>query len=157
MKIVPPVFPYRGLRGVDSWGAGGFMSPRDRGARRHYGLDFLGLPGDTIVASIGGVVESLGFMYANSPAMRNIHLRGMEEYEHYLALAGYVQAAPGIHTGVIVQAGDVIGTLQDVAAFWGDREPQHVGTMKNHCHFGLKIDGMWIDPARYLPKDLPTC
>jgi hypothetical protein len=96
-------------------------------------------------------------MYAACPKMRNIHIVGAGDYDHYRAMAGYVEAAPGIHPDVLVQAGDVIGVLQDVSAYWAEREPKRVGTMKNHLHLGLKINGTWVDPAQYLPKDLPTC
>jgi hypothetical protein len=142
---------------VDSYGAGGFGCPRDKGARQHYGLDFLGRPGDRIVAPIGGRIGTLGFMYATNPKMRNIHITGTGDYDHYWALVGYVTAAPDIRPDVIVRPGDVIGFLQDVSGYWAEQSPKHVGTMKNHCHLGLKIDGVWIDPAHYLPKDLPTC
>lgn len=157
MRIVLPVFPFRGLRGVDSWGAGGFGSPRDRGARKHNGLDFLGVPGDRVVAPIGGRITSLGFMYASCPKMRNIHITGTGDYDHYRAMAGYVEAAPGIRPDVIVRAGDVIGVLQDVSGYWAEQEPKRVGAMKNHLHLGLRINGTYVDPAQYLPKDLPTC
>lgn len=155
MRIVPPVFPWRGTRTVDSWGAGGFGAPRDQGARQHWGLDFLGQPGDTIVASISGRVHSLGFMYADSTEMRNIHIDGTGEFEHYHALEGYVIAH--VKEGDIVHVGDQIGVLQDVAGYWLARRPTHPGTMQNHCHLGLKINGTNVNPSHYLPADLPTC
>jgi hypothetical protein len=155
LRIVPPVFPYRGVRGVDSWGVGGFGSPRDGGSRRHLGLDFLGRPGEQIVASIPGVVGSLGFMYTTSPEMRNVHIIGAGEYDGYHILAGYVEARPGLTTGEAVKIGEIIGTLQDVAAYHRRRDPSHPGDMRNHCHLGLKVNGEWVDPAHYLPHDLP--
>jgi murein DD-endopeptidase MepM/ murein hydrolase activator NlpD len=157
MRICPPVFPYAGLRGVDAWGAGGFLSPRDAGARQHYGLDFIGKPGDQIVAPISGVIDHFGFMYADSPEMRNIWIFGTGEYEHYRCMVGYVEHRHSFQPGAQVEAGVVIGELQDVAAYWQKKLPDRKGTMRNHCHLGLKIDGVWVNPGQYLPKDLPTC
>lgn len=140
---------------MDAWGAGGFLAPRDRGARQHYGLDFLGQPGDAIVAAIGGRVGPLGFMYADSPEMRNIHIIGTGEFEHYSALEGYIIG--NVHEGDIVIQGETIGVLQDVAGYWKARRPTHPGEMQNHCHLGLKCDSTWVNPSQYLPSDLPTC
>jgi hypothetical protein len=157
MRILPPVFPFRGLRDVDSWGSGAYGAPRDEGARSHLGLDFLGKPGDTVVASIGGRIGTLGFMYATSPKMRNIHIIGTGEYDHYSILVGYVEAASDIEPDTIIRVGEIIGLLQDVSAYWAEQKPKHAGTMKNHCHLGLKIDGTYVNPSKYLPGDLPTC
>lgn len=155
MHIVPPVFPFSGFRGVDSWGVGGYGSPRDGGKRKHLGLDFLGKPGDTIVATIGGRIDRLGHMYAGATEMRNIHIIGTSEYAHYSALLGYVTATASVDTDV--QVGAAIGTLQDVAGYWAARRPSHYGAMKNHCHMSLRIDGTYVDPGHYLPTDLPIC
>lgn len=158
MRIVPPCFPYAGTRGVDAWGAGGFLAPRDAGARQHYGLDFLGKPKTTIVAVIAGTIGELGFMYADSPEMRNIHIIGTGEFEHYTALLGYVVPGEvGIKPGMPVAQGAPVGFLQDVAAYWKARRPTHPGEMQNHCHLGLKCNGTWVNPSHYLPTDLPTC
>lgn len=158
MRIVPPCFPYCGTRGVDAWGAGGYQAPRDEGTRRHNGLDFLGKPKATIVAPITGRVSLLGFMYADSPEMRNIHIVGSGEFEHYTVLVGYViPGEVGVKVDTLVAQGAPIGFLQDVAGYWKARQPTHPGEMKNHCHLGLKINGTWVNPAHYLPTDLPTC
>ncbi len=56
--IRPPVNPWRGTRGTDSWGSGVFGASRDGGARQHLGLDFIAVVGDDVCAPITGTVAS---------------------------------------------------------------------------------------------------
>ena len=153
MKILPPVVPFRGTRGVDSWGSGNFGASRDGGARAHAGLDFVSVPGDAVHSPIDGIVTHIGIAYADSE-MRSIHVTGTGEHADVMAKILYCWPDPGLG-GRTVKAGDRLGDAQDVAGYWKAQQPDHPGEMRNHVHLEIAINGPTkVDPAHYLPAEL---
>jgi hypothetical protein len=153
VKIALPINPFRGTRGVDSWGSGNFGASRDGGARQHAGLDFVAVPGDPVYSPIDGVVSHIGIAYQDSD-MRSIHVSGVGQHHGMQVKLLYVQPDPGIG-GRAVISGDRLGDAQDVAAYWAARKPDHAGEMRNHVHVEIALDGPTkVDPAHYLPADL---
>lgn len=151
--IAPPVRPYRGTRGTDSWGSGVFGASRDGGGRAHSGLDCIAVPGDMVVAPFPGVIVRLGVAYAFS-TLGSIHLHGHGDFEGWEAKLLYVEPDPGLG-GRTVAMGDRLGEAQDVAAYWKAKQPDHVGEMKNHCHIEIRVTiPHLIDPLLYFPDNL---
>lgn len=151
--IAPPVRPYRGTRGTDSWGSGVFGASRDGGGRAHAGLDCIAIPGDLVVAPFPGVIVRLGVAYPLS-TLGSIHLRGHGDFEGWEAKLLYVASDPGLG-GRMVAMGDRLGEAQDVAAYWRSQQPGHVGDMKNHVHLEVRVtDARLIDPFQHFPDNL---
>ncbi len=140
----PPVFPWRGLRGVDVEGAGGFGAPR-AGDRIHTGLDVLALPGDTGITMHRGRVVYLGYVYGRGTPMRSIHIQGLDEWEHIYTKTYYVD--PRIRVGDELPQGATIGIVQNIAGYHNAE-----GKMRNHVHIVVRT---FVDPGPYL-VDLPN-
>ncbi len=109
----------------------------------HHGDDLFGQLGQPVVAVAHGVVFSVGW---NRVGGLRLWLRDAQGNEFYYAhLSGY---PPGIHNGVLVEAGQPVGYMGDT----GDAE----GT-PTHLHFEvhpvaflrLGYDGA-VDPTTYL-------
>lgn len=147
-KMVAPVRPERGTRGVDAYGAGGFGAPR--GGRKHHGLDFVSVPGDHVVAPCGGVITHIGRAYADS-TLGSVHIKA-NDGQHYIKL---LYVACGRKIGDVVGQGDPIGSAEDVAGYWELKAPRG-GKMTNHVHCELSsgglinAGGMPLDPALHL-------
>lgn len=151
LTIVPPVSPWRGTRGTDSWGSGVFGA--SRGGRQHAGLDFVAVVGDDVVAPFTGSVVHVGIAYPGS-TLGSVHIQGDAEFNGWRAKLLYVRTDAGL-LGRRVLAGDRIGDAQDVAAYWAEKEPGHVGTMVNHIHLEILVtEPRHIDPAICLPMNL---
>ncbi|XRE42205.1 hypothetical protein ACIVBQ_000409 [Tenacibaculum discolor] len=119
------------LRGKDSTGNGWFGA--SRGNRKHEGVDFVGVPGQNVYACESGRVR-IGNVYRGSTKMKLVEIKNST----YKVKQMYVQ--PTVKNGQMVQAGDVIGTLQDVATFHGSNK------MKPHCHISVWKNGLLTDP-----------
>lgn len=149
-KISPPVMPYRGTRGVDAYGAGGFHAPRDGGARKHEGLDFVTVPGDKIIMPAGGLITGIGTAYPYS-TLGAVHI-ACSDGIHFIRLF-YLNT--GREVGTMLGQGDILGSAEDVAAYWELKSPR-AGTMTNHVHLELSAGGfighggMPLDPALHL-------
>lgn len=151
--IAVPVWPFRGTRGMDSWGSGNFGASRDGGAREHLGLDFLAIVGDEVRAPITGTVVQIGRAYADAE-LQSIHIEGDGDYTGWRAKMLYVKADVGLH-GRYVSAGDLVGHAQDVTAYWKAKKPTHAGDMKNHVHLEVIVtEPRHVDPAHLLPSNL---
>lgn len=153
VTIVPPISPFRGIRGVDSWGSGTFGASRDGGARQHQGLDFIAVVGDEVHAPITGTIVQIGRAYADAE-LQSIHIEGDGDFTHWHCKLLYAVADVGLH-GRYVTAGDAIAHAQDVASYWKAKQPQHNGEMKNHVHVEIVItEPRAVDPGRLLPPNL---
>lgn len=153
MTIYPPVRPWRGTRNTDSWGSGVYGASRDGGNRAHMGTDFISVPGDEVVAPFPGFIRRLGLAYAGS-SMGSLHIEGDGIFEGWWGKLLYVGANKAL-LGRHVEAGDVIGTAQDVAAYWAAQKPEHVGLMTNHVHLEIIVTSPRnVDPTLYLPQGM---
>ena len=153
LKLTPPVVPYRGTRGMDSWGSGNFGASRDGGSRTHDGLDLVTVPGDAIVSPIRGTVVHVGVAYAGSN-LGSLHIEGDAEWSGWRVKLLYVMPDPGIG-GRYVMAGDRLGDAQDVAGYHQAHNPDRPGAMRNHVHMEIRVtEPRLIDPAHHMPDNL---
>lgn len=141
MKLISPVRPYRGTRGVDAYGSGTFGASRDAGARAHVGRDYIALPGDGVVSPIDGIVKR------HAKAYPDADLAGLE-IEGARARVKLLYVLPCVEPGEKVKAGQVIGTAQDVAGYWHAKAPRP-GSMQNHVHLEVLV---WIDPEEQMGR-----
>lgn len=145
LRAPPIVFPVIGPHSfVNTFGA-----PRDGGRRRHAGIDIMARRGVPIVAVAAGVVEkvdvgALAGQYVvvrhdNGWRSKYLHLDNDTPGTDDGLGSGY---AKGIHVGMRVEAGTVLGFVGDS----GNAE-----RTVPHLHFGLfQPDGLPINPYRAL-------
>lgn len=140
MKILRPIQPTRGLRNTDAYGSGAFGASRDGGARKHLGRDYISVLGDPVVAPVAGKVRRIiERCYPDNDTLKGLEIGGERATVKLL----YVE--PGVTVGLRVEAGDIIGTAQDVAAYHEARSKKG-GRMTNHVHCELRIV---VDPEDY--------
>ena len=157
IKFPWPVYPYRGPRGLDASGGGGFGAPR--GDKTHPGLDCTTVMGDHIVALFDSQVHMRGIAYMDNPStpldeseLGSFHLRNPDWWVQYL----YLRPSKAFGVGDYVFQGDCVGFAQD-------RSKYSTTVMTNHVHVRIRhrevVDGeeKWVlvDPAIYLltPED----
>lgn len=157
-RIVPPVWPYRGIRGSDAWGTGNFGARRDGGSRVHLGLDFISVPGDAGAAVFSGHVSAAGLAYPHQDGFPDLHslwLDGSGEWKHWRAQYLYVAPGAGYNSSTIIgrrfDQGEPFAIAEDVAAYYRLKDPTR--PMTNHIH--LMLLGP-TDPSRLLPEGLHT-
>lgn len=148
--LLVPVSPYRGLRGVDAHGGGGYGAPR--GSRIHKGLDFVARPLDWGMSPLEGTVMRLGRAYVDNPEteldesdLRSIHIQSDTVWVKLL----YVDPLPILHVGSQVRAGMPIGHCQDRAKYVLNKD---LGEFTNHIHMEVRVinfQSEWVavDPA----------
>lgn len=107
----------------------------------HNGVDFIGnqYACDHIVAFADGKVTSmLNTCSGKTPATGNFvvidHGNNIQTVYYHMQ-----KGSVPVKTGQTVKAGDVIGYMGTTGSSTG-----------NHLHFGIKINGSWVDPIPYL-------
>lgn len=164
MQVHPGVIPYRGTRGWDAYGFGGFGSPREHKGRneKHLGIDFITIPGDRIVGPFTGIFTHSGPVYTWTGAFTSVHIRGTGEFYPYTVILYYVRPYAKLVPGYTVSQLEEIGEAQDVSGAWDERVKtldeewardivRTGGKMTNHIHFELRMpDGQRLNPAPYL-------
>jgi hypothetical protein len=152
--LLPPAQPYRGLRGLDAFGGGGYGAPRSaaEGAYPHRGLDFASAVGDSCVAPCPCTLVAVGVAYLHTD-LASIHLHGIGDYADYEIKLLYAKPTVDAIVGSAWAQGAVIGTTQSVAGYWQAQHPER-GHMVNHLHTELRLhqpDGSWrlVDPTPY--------
>lgn len=109
--------------------------------RMHNGVDLVAVTEngasvtDSITAHTGGTVAAVGY---NSTCGYYIHIQCGDARMVYYHLKA--MALPG--KGETVRTGQVIGFMGATGNVTGA-----------HLHFGIQVDGSWIDPAPYLDGD----
>jgi murein DD-endopeptidase MepM/ murein hydrolase activator NlpD len=101
--IQPPpfTFPVKGAHSyIDTWGA-----PRP-GGRTHKGTDIFAARNTPLVACATGTIVSV-FPYSVGIAGVSVSIRGNNGYRYFYCHLDHVE--PGIHSGMSVTAGQVIG------------------------------------------------
>ena len=111
--------PWRGVRGHDPAGDGGFGASRSGGLRPHKGVDYVCQEGDACLAPFDGMVKRVGIAYADS-SLGSIHIQGTGPHWAYYAKILYV--APDVMEGLVVKRGQRIGTCQNVAKYHGEQD-----------------------------------
>jgi murein DD-endopeptidase MepM/ murein hydrolase activator NlpD len=138
-----PVQPFRGTRGDDAFGSGHFGA--SRGGRPHKGLDCVAHPGDLVVSPCEAVVTHVGIAYPGA-TLGSLHLHATDSR----TFCKILYASPQVREGQLVQAGQVIGFAQDVAAY--HEKKAGCSGMQNHCHLEVRVDGVLVDPMPLLEK-----
>lgn len=103
----------------------------------HEGVDLRAPTGTKIFAAMDGIVQiaSMGKMYGNQVWMSH----DLEDSKIQTVYAHLDKFASGIKRGKRVKRGELIG----YAGSTGNSDAAHL-------HFGLRINGKWIDPEPYL-------
>jgi murein DD-endopeptidase MepM/ murein hydrolase activator NlpD len=108
------------------------MHPVLHTSRAHRGVDYAAPTGAPVVAAASGVVISATYDGANGRMVRVRHPAGYESY--YLHLSAF---GPGIRAGVRVEQGQTVGRVGATGLATGP-----------HLHYGLKRDGVFVNPLR---------
>lgn len=130
-EVVYPWIRPVGSDVADPHGGGFFGDPRDKGTRRHGGIDFVGQEGEPIYATADGLVEEVGWL--NDLAGYGVRLdHGGGWTSSYLH-----QPENGwtVKVGQTVGAGQQIGTVGDTG-----------NSATPHLHFSLVHNGTNYDP-----------
>jgi len=123
-------------RGNDKWGSGEWGAKR--GSRRHMGVDYKILPGDTVLSLTEGVVTKLGYPYADDLSYRYVEVEDANEYK-----LRYFYILPSVKVGQMVAEGEPLGIAQSL-----DRRYEGI---TEHIHFEVKNDiGELINPEKYI-------
>lgn len=109
-------------RGCDPLGCGYFGA--SRGERKHVGTDILARPGEDIFSPVTGRVNRIGYPYATTTHYKLVEIIEDKTGRYFRIM--YVEPLPGI-TAKHVNAGDKIGTAQNIQA-------HHGSAMQNHVH-----------------------
>lgn len=163
MRLLTPVVPYRGTRGLDAYGFGGYGAPREHRGRaaKHEGVDFVSLPGDRNLAPISGRFSHTGPVYSFPSPLTSVHIVGTGEFFPYRVVLYYIKPDAKLVDGYKVTQGEDIGETQDVAGMWDERVKKldeewarrivaSGRKMTNHIHFELRLpDGQKINPTSY--------
>jgi hypothetical protein len=111
------------------------------GARTmHNGIDLVasnggGVATDYIAAFSGGTVEKAGY---DSSAGNFVNIRTDAKT---LMVYYHMRETPYVKTGQTIKEGTKIGYMGSTGASTGA-----------HLHFGIKVNGSWVDPQPYLDK-----
>jgi murein DD-endopeptidase MepM/ murein hydrolase activator NlpD len=147
LSIIFPIPRPYAFSFINDWGFA-----RAGNAAGHQGTDVFAKKGTPLVAVADGVIgPKFGFIRIGGYRLHLIADNGISYYYAHLnndtpgtddGLGGAATAyAPGIAPGVRVKQGQLIGYVGDS----GDAE-----TTPPHLHFGITVNGNWINPYPYL-------
>ena len=122
------------IRGEDKWGRGEFLAPR--GDHKHRGEDYEAQPGAEVESVECGVVTKLGHAYADDLFYRYVEVTDAEGYA-----ARYMYVEPSVELRQRIKCGQVLGTVQDIAARYPGIIP--------HFHFEVRKGRNIIPPFEY--------
>ena len=129
----------RGVRGCAADGCGHYRAPRAH--RTHWGTDYLGTPGQRVVAPASGVVRRPGRPYAHNDVLR---LLVIDTHDGYEVKIFYVQPHESLARGTPVASGQVIGVQQSLQA-------EHPG-ITEHVHIEIRLNGEPVNPETLIPE-----
>lgn len=121
-----------GPRLIDSKGDGRFGS--GRGSHPHRGCDILFAPGDPVPTWIAGELVRVGHPYSDDLSYKLVEILSVDR--NFILRAFYVK--PAVAAGSFVNAGDIIGTAQDITRRYDGAD----GGMGNHVHFEILVNPM---------------
>ena len=127
------------IRKTDTYGSGLYQAPR--GKRKHNGIDIKCGEHDYIFSVNCGEVTKIGYPYNPNDKKRG-HLRYVQVTNPYGYDVRYFYIKPKVQLGQIIEAGDSLGTSQDLQIAYPSITP--------HMHFEVKKDGEYIDPYEFL-------
>jgi murein DD-endopeptidase MepM/ murein hydrolase activator NlpD len=114
-----------------------FGEKRDYALGYHEGMDLRAPTGTEVYAAMDGVVDivATGKMYGNQVWLRH----DLESDMVQTVYAHLQKFAPSLKRGQRVKRGELLG--------YADSTGNSQGA---HLHFGLRVDGKWIDPQPHL-------
>lgn len=127
------------MRGCDSQGCGQFGAGRRYGS--HQGADYAATLGQDVLAVTGGVVDKVGYTYADDLSYRYVRISTVDGYS---VRQLYIAPASGIAVSSSVTAGQVIGTYQGL----GNRYPG----ITEHVHVDVRHNGNLVDLTKLIPS-----
>ena len=105
---------------------------------RHEGNDIFAEPGTSVLATLGGTVEQVGWTFYSG---WRVGIRGTDGRYWFYA---HLRELPPLSIGEPVAAGDEIGQVGNTG--YGNR-PGHANEFTYHLHLGIQeSDGTWVDP-----------
>jgi murein DD-endopeptidase MepM/ murein hydrolase activator NlpD len=132
MKLISP---------VNSWRITSGFGPR--WGKQHNGVD-IGVPSGTITrAPLKGIVTSAGFF--------NDDCGGKILIQHENAFGPNKMTTAYCHMSQIdVQLGQKVSKGQIIGKTGGNPKEKGAGnSLAPHLHFGLRLEGQWVDPNKY--------
>lgn len=129
----------------DAMGLGYFGAKR--GSRSHNGIDLVHAVNDVVLAFRDGVVTKLGYPYADDLSYRYVEVT--DDFKHR---ARYFYVDPSVEVGDEVNAGQVIGFCQDIAARYNESDMVDHEKMQNHVHFEIKFGTTYLNSMIYIAE-----
>jgi murein DD-endopeptidase MepM/ murein hydrolase activator NlpD len=120
----------------DKRGNGDFGAPR--GGRAHNGIDFSSYTGQSVKSPVTGKVLRISFPYANDLRYSGLLIQADTGEQVKIF---YIQPGANI-VKKRVQAGDEIGTAQDITLKYGQG-------MTNHIHVEITKNSVHMNPYQY--------
>lgn len=132
-KEEPPTFRWP-LKGEVTSAFGERTHPLSNNSSIHYGIDIAGSHGDCVISSLPGTVEDTGFDSNLGNYVKVRHNENMQTvYGHLSEIL--------VRKDEVVDGNTRIGSVGSTGAATGP-----------HVHLEVRIDGVSVDPAEYLPK-----
>jgi murein DD-endopeptidase MepM/ murein hydrolase activator NlpD len=110
----------------------GFDPPESRYGSGHRGIDIAAVIGSSVVSAAPGVVSFAGRV-GGELFVSVDHGGGVMSSYSFLSFIG-------VHRGDVVAEGAAVGRTG----------AGHPGAEPSHLHFGLRVDGEYVDPMSYL-------
>jgi len=101
----------------------------------HEGLDIVGIPGQPIIATASGTVVIAGAYQNWGQVVEIDHGKGLHSFYAH-------NASVKVRVGDKVKRGQTIALLGSTGRSTG-----------YHCHYGIKLNGNWVDPRKYILSD----
>jgi murein DD-endopeptidase MepM/ murein hydrolase activator NlpD len=134
-------------RETQGYGCTGFWAEPARFNCDHFhsGIDIANARGTPIRSAASGTITYVGrepWYHGEDKAWVVVINHGNNVVSIYVHLIA--QQMPGVHKGAHVDMGDVIGLMGMTGRATGV-----------HLHFGVKVNGVFVDPDKYLPSTSP--
>jgi murein DD-endopeptidase MepM/ murein hydrolase activator NlpD len=124
------------IRGKDAWGNGQFGASRASNTRKHEGIDFMCMPGETVFSPFAGSITRFSNPYPDDSRFGGILIQGAQ----YAVKIFYL--SPLVAVGEKVHRGQPIGTAQDISR-------KYPG-ITQHVHVEVYENGNLIDPSNLI-------
>lgn len=149
-----PPLPH-GLRETDSYGSGVYGAPRVRDGinHPHYGIDFRGTPGESVIAPCYLLTKWFGYAYPGDTRYSSFHAESLEDLG--LMLTIFYMLPKDDEGELEYHEGDVIGEVQDLRLRY-PADANHATAITPHIHVQLTVHGKLIDPTPYFFHPRPN-
>jgi murein DD-endopeptidase MepM/ murein hydrolase activator NlpD len=120
--------------------------PKASKGRGHFGVDMGAAAGTSVYAFTSGMVNTVGTDVMGGNIVGIQHADGIWSYYAHLSTAK-------VQKGDKVGPNTIIGTVGNTGNPGNPNDPlktQEGGRTWPHCHFGIKENGSWVDPAKFI-------